>query len=59
MGFFCQPCIAKTTFSFTVLIVLFICMGANKVVEAQAGRLPHDEGSSFSVYANVNGFSFC
>jgi hypothetical protein len=49
MGFFCQPCIAMTTFSFTVLTVLFICMGAKKVVKAQAGRLLDDEGSSFSV----------
>jgi hypothetical protein len=51
----CQPCIPTTCLCFTMLIVLFMCMGANKVVKAQVGRLPDDEGTSFSVY--VYGFS--
>jgi hypothetical protein len=50
----CQPCFPKTCLCFTMLIVLFMWMGANKFVKAQVGRLPDDEGTSFSVY--VYGF---
>lgn len=41
-----QLYISKTSFAFTVFVVL-MCMGANKV-KAQAGRLPDDEGISWS-----------
>jgi hypothetical protein len=50
-----QPCFPKTSFSFALLLVLFMCMEENRGVKAQAGRLPDDEGTSFSVY--VHGFS--
>jgi hypothetical protein len=50
------PCFPKTSFSFALLLVLLVmCMEANRGVKAQAGRLPDDEGTSFSVY--VYGFS--
>jgi hypothetical protein len=49
-----QPCIPKTSFSFIMLLVLIMSMGAI-IVKAQVGRLPDDEGTSFSAY--VYGFS--
>jgi hypothetical protein len=51
-------CFPKTTLSFIMLLVLLMSMGANRVVKAQAGRLPDDEGASFSVYA-YGFFFFC
>ncbi|KAE7996338.1 hypothetical protein FH972_001069 [Carpinus fangiana] len=36
-------CFPKTTLSFIMLLVLLMSMGANRVVKAQAGRLPDDE----------------
>ena len=53
-----QPCIPKTIFSFIMFLVLTMGMGENRVVKAQAGRLPDDEGAPFSVYA-YGFFFFC
>jgi hypothetical protein len=47
------PCFPKTSFSFALLLVLLVmCMEANRGVKAQGGRLPDDEGTSFSVYVH-------
>ena len=51
-------CFPKTTLSFIMLLVLLMSMGVNRVVKAQAGRLPDDEGASFSEYA-YGFFFFC